>query len=148
MPEVTKPAIEKFGFASAALIEQWSRIVGSELAAFCQPERIRWPRRRADIEDQEQDQSDGATLTLRVDPARALDVQYASGQLIERINSNFGYRAIAKIVIIQAPIARPAVASPLQATRTPATGLQQKPGLEGAIAKMEALRLLTAQRRR
>ena len=46
----------------------------------------------------------GATLILRVDPARALDVEYKARQIIERINAYFGYRAIAELRILQAPL--------------------------------------------
>jgi hypothetical protein len=41
---------------------------------------------------------------LKVDPARALDAQYACAQIIDRINAYFGYRAICEIRLIQAPV--------------------------------------------
>ena len=41
---------------------------------------------------------------LRVEPARALDVQYKARLLIDRINAYFGYRAVAEIRIVQAPL--------------------------------------------
>ena len=46
----------------------------------------------------------GATLVLRVDGARALDVQYKARQIIERINAYFGYAAVAELRIVQAPM--------------------------------------------
>jgi hypothetical protein len=45
---------------------------------------------------------------MRVDPARALDVEYRARQIIERINAYFGYRAVAELRLIQAPLERQA----------------------------------------
>ena len=42
---------------------------------------------------------------MRVDPARALDVHYRSAEIVDRINRYFGYRAVATLKIIQAPLA-------------------------------------------
>jgi hypothetical protein len=49
---------------------------------------------------------------LRVDGARALDVQYNARQIIDRINSYFGYAAIAELRIVQAPVAVTQAARP------------------------------------
>ena len=46
----------------------------------------------------------GAMLVLRVDGAKALDVQYRAQQIIERINAYFGYAAVAQLRVIQAPM--------------------------------------------
>ena len=48
----------------------------------------------------------GATLVLRVDGPRAIEVQYQSTQIIERINAHFGYRAVSEIRFLQAPLDR------------------------------------------
>ena len=147
VPQIARPAIEKYGFASAALIEQWSRFAGSELSAFCQPERIRWPRgRRETAETDSESASEGATLVLRVDPARALDVQYASEQIIERINASFGYRAISRITIVQAPIARRAPQALEPSVKPPLVAQEPQGGLEDALRRMEALRRMAQQR--
>ena len=149
VPQIARPAIEKYGFASAALIEQWSRFAGSELSAFCQPERIRWPRRQKEMPEPDKDgESEGATLVLRVDPARALDVQYASQQIIERINASFGYSAVSRITLVQAPIARRAPTAQKSACKSPRVAeVPHGGGLEGALGRMEALRRMAQQRR-
>ena len=46
----------------------------------------------------------GATLVLRVDGGRSLDVQHNARQIIERINAYFGYAAVAELRIVQAPV--------------------------------------------
>jgi hypothetical protein len=147
LPEIARPAIEKFGFASAALIEQWSDIVGSEFAAYCQPERIRWPRKRGEQQDGEAgDTREAATLVLRVAPAKALDVQYARGQIIDRVNTCFGYRAISRLTIVQAPIPQAAPRASIAPSAKVADS--SHPGLEGALERMQALRRQASERRR
>lgn len=106
VPKLTEKAFSKYGFSAVALISEWPRIIGPALAAHTSPERLKWPRpigKYTELEDGCEGRP-GATLTLRVDPAKALDVQYGQAQVIERINGYFGYRAVEKIRIIQAPI--------------------------------------------
>lgn len=103
LPKLTKRAFEKFGFATAAIATDWEAIVGDELAAKARPERLTWPR-QAGQENDDAGQGcgrSGATLTLRVSPASALEIDYSRGLLQDRLNAYFGYRAIAKIKVIQ-----------------------------------------------
>ena len=110
VPKLTRKAFEKYGFSAATLLTDWSAIVGKELASFTAPERLKWPRNVAIRDDVEAgaEGRPGATLVLRVDPARALDVEYKGRQILERINGYFGYRAIAELRILQAPLAKTA----------------------------------------
>ena len=110
LPRLTRKAFEKYGFSAASLITDWPAIAGRELAAYTAPERLKWPRgvERADEEAPAAERGrPGATLVLRVDGARALDVQYNARQIIERINAYFGYAAIAELRIVQAPVTAP-----------------------------------------
>lgn len=114
LPGLTRAAFAKYGFSAAALLTDWATIVGADLARYTEPERLRWPRQPAVYDETDADDRGrpGATLVLRVEAGRALDVQYRSRQLIERINAYFGYRAIADLRLVQAPMAaRPAVNS-------------------------------------
>ena len=111
MPGLTKKAFEKYGFPAAALLLDWENIVGAQLASYTQPEKLKWPRVR-DVEPDDDIGADisgyrdlsGATLVVRVDGARSIELQHQAPQLIERINAYFGYRAIVELRIIQAPI--------------------------------------------
>lgn len=106
VPQLTQKAFEKYGFSTVALLTDWAAIAGKDLASYTRPERIKWPRNvpiRGDVESGCEGRP-GACLILRVDPARALDVQYSTAQLLERINVYFGYRAIADLRILQAPV--------------------------------------------
>jgi hypothetical protein len=87
---------------------------------------------------------------LRVDLGRGIDIQYKARQLIERINAHFGYRAVAEIRIIQAPVEGalpPAeVASPARTLRkafdrgetAPMLAAIPDDGLRAALQRMQA----------
>jgi hypothetical protein len=102
VPKLAAKSFEKYGFHSAEIMTAWPRVAGAEIAGFTAPERIKWPRGTAAPDGT--GAMGGATLVLRVEPARALDVEYRSAEIIDRINRYFGYRAVATIKLIQAPL--------------------------------------------
>ena len=106
VPGLTRKSFEKYGFSTATLLTDWTIIAGPELAGYTLPERLKWPRNVDAYEDVDVSQKGrpGATLVLRVDGPRAIEVQYQTGQIIERINAHFGYRAVADVRFIQAPL--------------------------------------------
>lgn len=110
VPGLTRKSFEKYGFSTATLLTDWSVIVGRDLASFTLPERLKWPRNVEAFDEVSEDARGrpGATLVLRVDGPRAIEVQYQTGQIIERINAHFGYRAVSEVRFIQAPLAKPA----------------------------------------
>lgn len=103
LPKLTQKAVERFGFPNAAILADWSLIVGPALACFTAPQRLRWPRGQAP----ENDPRAGATLVIRVDGPAAIEVQHKAPQIIDRINTYFGYRAVTDLRIVQAPVDRP-----------------------------------------
>jgi len=95
---VTKRAFARRGLTSADIARQWPSIVGSELAAHCRPRQLRFPKPGEAVDGR---------LTLRVAPGWALQVQHLEPLVLERINGFFGYRAVARLVLQQGPIAAP-----------------------------------------
>ena len=146
LPGLTRKAFEKYGFSAATLITDWVRIVGGETAAYTAPERLKWPRaieRRDDDADETSGARAGATLILRVDGGRSLDVQHNARQIMERINAYFGYAAVASLRIVQAPVGA-AHASPVGMVHSPAPPLTHEvahvadPRLRDALARLGA----------
>lgn len=95
--EITRQAFARYGFAQADVVANWDDIVGPDLAAVSAPERIRWPRGAA-----EEARKQGGTLVIRAAPGRALELQYEASRIISRINSFFGYGAVASLKVLQA----------------------------------------------
>jgi hypothetical protein len=147
---VLDPAARARGFATAALLAEWPSIVGAELAAFTMPDRVVWPRHVRDGEAirHQGRKEDGAILILRVDGPRAIEVQYRSRQILERVNGHFGYRAVAEMRILQAPVTRKPVA-PRPAQEAVASGsLPASADIEDGDLRDALLRLAAAPRQK
>ena len=139
------PAARARGFASTALLTEWASIVGAELADFTMPDRVVWPRRRDESGEAEPAQgrrAEGAVLVLRVEGPRAIEVQHRSDQILQRVNTYFGYRAVVEMRILQAPIARnprrvPAPPPNLDLSVLPASaGHIEDEGLRAALLRL------------
>src|SRR3954449_2358340 len=98
--KVFSDAYAKQGFASRELVTRWTEIAGSEVAAHSEPLKIQWPR---PVEGQRQEP---ATLVLRVDGPMALEIQHASDVILERVNRFFGWSAVGRLALRQAPLAK------------------------------------------
>ena len=95
LPAITRRVLGRRGFAEGGLIAEWPSIVGAAIAARCQPAKARpaQPGRRAE-----------GSVTLRVEPGFALELQHLAPQIIERINGHYGYRAITRLILQQGPL--------------------------------------------
>jgi hypothetical protein len=130
LPRLTKRITGKRGFAEAGLIEDWSVIVGKDLANQCLPIKLRYPSQGI--------RNDG-TLLIKADPAFALAIQQQTPQIIERVNSHFGYRAIARISLQQGPLYKPETKQALELPKLSAKE-QQDIKTEFSNVENEALR--------
>jgi hypothetical protein len=94
-------AFAKQGFASLELVTRWADIVGAEIAAHSQPEKIQWPR------SPEREAPEPGTLLLRVEGPTAVEIQHCSDVILQRVNQFFGWQAVGSLRLRQAPLARP-----------------------------------------
>jgi hypothetical protein len=92
--------LKKQGFASTEIISRWNDIVGPEIAGHSEPLKINWPRGAA------AEEPEPATLVLRVEGPAALEIQHLSDVILERVNRFFGWHAIGRVAIRQAPLRR------------------------------------------
>jgi hypothetical protein len=109
------------GFASAEIVTRWAEIAGPEVAAHSEPIKIQWPRG-------EQDTGGTATLVLRVEGPSAIEIQHLSGVILDRVNRFFGWPAVGRLALRQAPLSR-------------RTGRTRPPPLDPAKAAAVAARL-------
>ena len=86
--KITREAFRDRGFHQASILTDWSEIVGSEMAAKSCPEKI----------------SKHGVLTLRVEGPFALKFQHMEPQLLDRIATHFGHKAVTRISLRQGPI--------------------------------------------
>src|SRR5262245_13205894 len=103
---VLAPVKGKSAYAMADLAAAWPEIAGPRYAHCTYPERLDWPRGPGSVE------GGGAILRVRADGPRAVLLQHELGQLRERVNTYFGYAAVAQIRLVQGPVPRRAVPPP------------------------------------
>jgi hypothetical protein len=87
------------GFVSAEIVTRWAEIAGPEIAEHSEPLKIQWPRG-------EPEDGPRATLVLRVEGPAAIEIQHLSGVILERVNRFFGWPAVGRLALRQAPLAR------------------------------------------
>jgi hypothetical protein len=93
-------AYAKQGFAARELVTRWAEIAGPEIARHSEPLKMQWPR---PVEGQPQEP---ATLVLRVEGPMALEIQHSSDALLQRVNRFFGWNAVGRLALRQAPLSR------------------------------------------
>ncbi|SLN33937.1 DUF721 domain-containing protein [Oceanibacterium hippocampi] len=94
VPEAARGAFRRRGFSESAVLLRWPEIAGPTIAGFARPERMSYPPGKGT----------GATLHLRVAIGRAPEVQHLAPLIVERINAFYGYGAVARLAIVQAPL--------------------------------------------
>ncbi len=115
VPGLTKAAFAKRGFHRAAVLTDWQAIVGDALAERCVPEKL---------------SADGV-LTIRASGSVALALQHLEPQMLERIATYFGFRAVTRLRFRQAPL--PQAEAPAKPRETPPV----PPALSDALADIE-----------
>jgi hypothetical protein len=120
---VAKRTLGRRGFAEGGLIADWCAVVGPELAESCWPDRLSFPPGR----------KEGGMLRIRVAGGFATELQHLVPQVLERINGHFGYRAITRISLLQAPPGKASV------PRRAATVRPDKRPDPGRVSDLEAV---------
>ena len=136
-------ALKAQGFASAEIIARWPDIAGPEIAAHSEPLKINWPRQISSGSGDAPPEP--ATLVLRVEGPAAIEIQHLSAVILERVNRFFGWQAIGRIALRQAPLHRqqppapPPPPDPAEQARI-AAGLPeiQDADLKAALARLGA----------
>jgi len=98
--DVFSDAYAKQGFAARELVTRWAEIAGAEIARHSEPLKLQWPR---PVEGQPQEP---ATLILRVEGPAALEIQHSSDVILQRVNRFFGWSAVGRLALRQAPLSR------------------------------------------
>ena len=85
------PLLGKKGLMQADILAEWKNIVGEDLASGASPFSLSFSKQR-----------EGAVLTVKTfSGAFAVELTARKEQIIERINSYFGYAAVGDIKVVQ-----------------------------------------------
>jgi len=118
------------GFSEPEVLLRWAEIVGDRLAGVCAPVKVSYSRA----------QDLGATLLVRADGPRAIEVEHLAPRILERINQFYGYRAVHRLKVTQATgspgFAEPA--APFAGPSSPhdAAPREPAPGAEARAAEL------------
>jgi hypothetical protein len=100
VPALVREAFRRRGFTNIDVVLRWREIVGPELAEQTWPLRIEWPRRHEGALRPDGTAEPGrqrTRLVVGAAPARALEVEYAKHDIVERVNRYLGYRAATEL---------------------------------------------------
>lgn len=137
LPRIAGRALGKRGLGEAQLLAEWRAVVGEELAAETLPMKLSFV----------QGGRKNGVLKLRVTSAAALAVQHREPQILERINSFFGYGAVARLALVQGPLPERGQArrrAPRPLTEAETASLTRRisqvsdPGLKSALERLGA----------
>lgn len=97
LPGLTREAFKKRGFSEYRLINEWGSIVGETLASRTSPIKLVF----------EPNKQEAGTLHIQVISGWALELQHQQPQILDRIATFFGYRAVARLVLLQVSVMKP-----------------------------------------
>ena len=95
IPKELKKYLKKGGYNYSNIVDNWTKMVSNKISNACYPITVRM----------EKGMKDG-TLVLNVIHGKEMEVEYAKSEIIDKINSFFGYNCIksVKLKIIQEKI--------------------------------------------
>ena len=83
IPHGLKKIFKKRGYNFSNIVDNWNKMVGREIAAKCYPSFIKFKKG-----------SENGILILNVIHGKEIEVEYSKHEIIEKINSFFGYNCI------------------------------------------------------
>ncbi len=86
LPQQIKKVLKKNGFNLSSIVDNWTKIVGNDFSDKCYPINIK-----------AQSNSKEIILILNVIHGKEIDIEYNKKNIIDKINSYFGYTFIRKI---------------------------------------------------
>ena len=88
LPRGIKGILKKNGYNYSEIISKWNLLVGKDISNCCYPKSIKMTRGNT-----------SGTLILSVKRGNEIDVEYSKKEIINKINSYFGYKLIDQIRI-------------------------------------------------
>ena len=83
IPKTLKKHLRKGGYNYSNIVDNWTKMVSKEISDNCYPLTVKMGKEMKD-----------GTLVLNVIHGKELDVEYKKNEIIDKINSFFGYNCI------------------------------------------------------
>ena len=86
IPKTLKKHLRKGGYNYSNIVDNWTRIVSAEISNACYPINVKMGKEMRE-----------GTLVLNVTHGKELDIEYSKNEILDKINSFFGYKCISNI---------------------------------------------------
>ena len=86
LPRGIKQILKKNGYNYSEIISKWNLLVGKDISNYCYPKSIKMSR-----------ENNNGALILLVERGNEINVEYSKKDIINKINSYFGYQLISEI---------------------------------------------------
>ena len=86
LPRSVKKVLKKNGYNYSEIISKWNLLVGKEISIYCYPKSIKMSN-----------VNKSGTLILSVERGNEINVEYSKKEIINKVNSYFGYQLINEI---------------------------------------------------
>ena len=88
IPKTLKKYLKKGGYNYSNIVDNWTKIVSKKISDSCYPITIKMGKEMRN-----------GTLVLNVLHGKELEIEYAKKEIIDKINSFFGYDCISQITL-------------------------------------------------
>ena len=88
IPKTLKKHLKKNGYNYSNIVDNWTRMVSKKISDACYPVTVKMGKEMKD-----------STLILNVIHGKELEVEYEKNQIIDKINSFFGYKYISNVTL-------------------------------------------------
>ena len=88
IPKTLKKHLKKGGYNYSNIVDNWTKMVNKKVSDFAYPLAIKMGR-----------EMKGGTLILNVLHGKELEIEYEKKEIIDKINSFFGYECIGQITL-------------------------------------------------
>ena len=86
LPRGIKQILKKNGYNYSEIISKWNLLVGKDISNCCYPKSIKMSR-----------ENKNGALVILVERGNEINVEYSKKEIINKINSYFGYQLISEI---------------------------------------------------
>ena len=88
IPKTFKKHLRKGGYNYSNIVDNWTKMISREISDACYPLTLKMGKEMKD-----------GTLVLNVIHGKELDVEYKRNEIIDKINSFFGYNCIKQVTL-------------------------------------------------
>ena len=88
IPKTLKKHLRKGGYNYSSIVDNWTKIVNKKTSDSCYPITVKMGKEMRD-----------GTLVLNVTHGKEMEIEYEKNEIIDKINSFFGYNCISHVTL-------------------------------------------------